>query len=65
MFENCKTLKNGAGRGCLKCAEEQEQLAEWLKELKQLKKDQMTAQLMLLPMPSYMYFRNWIYELFA
>ena len=40
---NCKTLKNGAGRGCLKCAEEQEQLAEWLKELKQLKKDQIAG----------------------
>ena len=31
---HCKTLKNGKDKGCLKCAEEHHQLAEWLKELK-------------------------------
>ena len=34
---DCKTLKNGKNKGCLKCAEEHRQLAEWLKELKQLR----------------------------
>lgn len=31
---DCRCLGNGKGKGCLKCAQEQEQLAEWLKELK-------------------------------
>lgn len=31
---DCRELKHGKDRGCLKCAEEHEQLAEWLKELK-------------------------------
>ena len=31
---DCKTLKNGKNKGCLKCAEEHRQLAEWLRELK-------------------------------
>ena len=34
---NCKTLKNGKNKGCLKYAEEHRQLAEWLKELKELR----------------------------
>ena len=35
--KDCKTLKNGKNKGCIKCAEEHRQLAEWLKELKELK----------------------------
>lgn len=35
--KDCKTLKNGKNKGCQKCAEEHKQLAEWLKELKQLR----------------------------
>lgn len=31
--KDCKTLKNGKNKGCRKCAEEHQQLAEWLKEL--------------------------------
>ena len=31
---DCRELKHGKDRGCIKCAEEHEQLAEWLKELK-------------------------------
>lgn len=34
---DCKTLENGKNKGCLKCAEEHRQLAEWLKELKELR----------------------------
>ena len=34
---DCKTLENGKNKGCLKSAEEHKQLAEWLKELKQLR----------------------------
>ena len=34
---NCKVLKNGKDKGCLKCAEEYKQFAEWFIELKQLK----------------------------
>ena len=32
--DDCKTLENGKNKGCLKCAEEHRQLAEWLRELK-------------------------------
>ena len=35
---DCTSLSKGTGKGCLKCAEEHQQLAGWLKELKQLKK---------------------------
>lgn len=35
--KDCKTLKNGKNRGCLKCAEEHKQLAKWLKELQELR----------------------------
>lgn len=38
--DDCKTLENGKNKGCLKCAEEHRQLAEWLKELKQLREQQ-------------------------
>ena len=31
---NCRALKHGKGKGCLKCAQEHRQLARWLKELK-------------------------------
>ena len=31
---DCRCLKNGAGKGCLKCAAEHRQLVEWLRELK-------------------------------
>lgn len=32
--QDCRCLENGEGNGCLKCAAEHRQLAEWLKELK-------------------------------
>ena len=32
---DCKCLEHGKNRGCLKCAAEHRQLAEWLKELKE------------------------------
>lgn len=32
--QDCRCLENGEGKGCLKCATEYRQLAEWLKELK-------------------------------
>lgn len=32
--KDCASLKNGKNKGCIKCAKEHEQLAEWLKELK-------------------------------
>lgn len=32
----CASLKDGKGKGCIKCAEEHEQLAEWLKDYKRL-----------------------------
>ena len=35
--KDCIALKNGKNKGCLKCAEEHLQLAEWLKELKRLR----------------------------
>lgn len=34
--KDCKTLANGKGKGCLKCAAEHQQLAEWLKDYKRL-----------------------------
>jgi hypothetical protein len=37
--KNCGILGNdGEGRGCLKCAEEHEQLAKWLKQLQDVEK---------------------------
>ena len=33
--QDCRCLENGSGKGCLKCASEHRQLAEWLKELKE------------------------------
>lgn len=38
--KDCKVLKNGENKGCIKGAKEYKQLAEWLKELKQLKEQQ-------------------------
>lgn len=35
--KDCASLKNGKNRGCIKCAKEHEQLAEWLKQLKAIK----------------------------
>ena len=35
--KDCASLENGKNKGCLRCAEEHEQLAEWLKELKAIK----------------------------
>lgn len=32
--QDCRCLKNGSGKGCLKRASEYRQLAEWLRELK-------------------------------
>lgn len=37
---NCSALKNGKDKGCLKCAEEHRQLAEWLKDYKRLKQEE-------------------------
>lgn len=33
-LSDCRCMKNGKEKGCLKCAEEHSQLAEWLRELK-------------------------------
>jgi hypothetical protein len=33
--KDCMSLKNGKDMGCVKCATEHRQLAEWLKELKE------------------------------
>lgn len=30
--QDCRCLKNGEGKGCLRCAADYRQLAEWLKE---------------------------------
>lgn len=35
--QDCRCLENGSGKGCLKCASEHRQLAEWLRELKAYK----------------------------
>ena len=32
--KDCKCLKNGVDKGCVKCAQKHRQLASWLKELK-------------------------------
>jgi hypothetical protein len=32
--QDCRWLENEESKGCLKCADEHRQLAEWLKELK-------------------------------
>ena len=37
--KDCKTLKNGKNKGCRKCAEEHQQLAEWLKDYQQVLKE--------------------------
>ena len=37
---DCTTLKNGKNKGCLKCAKEHRQLAEWLKDYKRLLEQQ-------------------------
>ena len=37
---HCNALKNGKDRGCLKCAEDHRQLAEWLKELKMYRENE-------------------------
>ena len=34
--KDCRTLENGKNKGCLKCAKEHRQIAEWLKDYKQL-----------------------------
>ena len=36
--QDCRCLENGEGKGCLKCAEEHRQLAEWLSELQERRK---------------------------
>ena len=41
--KDCRVLKNGKNKGCQKCAEEHRQLAGWLKELKQLRKQSKTG----------------------
>ena len=41
----CKCLKNKHD-GCIKCAEEHEQLAEWLEELKALREEKSEFQIM-------------------
>ena len=41
----CKCLKNKHD-GCIKCAEEHEQLAEWLEELKALREEKSDFQIM-------------------
>ena len=33
--QDCRCLKNGKDKGCLRCAAEHRQLAKWLKELKE------------------------------
>lgn len=38
--KDCRVLKNGKNKGCQKCAAEHRQLARWLKELKQLRKQE-------------------------
>lgn len=38
--KDCRTLKNGKNKGCQKCAAEHRQLANWLKELKQLREQE-------------------------
>jgi len=35
--QDCRCLKNGEGKGCLRCAAEYRQLADWLKILKSAK----------------------------
>lgn len=37
--KDCRTLKNGKNKGCRKCAEEHQQLAEWLKDYQQILKE--------------------------
>ena len=41
--KDCRVLKNGKNKGCKKCAAEHRQLAGWLKELKQLRKQTKTG----------------------
>ena len=36
--DNCMSLKNGKDMGCTKCAADHRQLAEWLTELKEARK---------------------------
>ena len=43
---DCRELKHGKDRGCLKCAEEHEQLAEWLTQLKRIKEAYKTGEVM-------------------
>lgn len=38
--DNCMSLKNGKDMGCTKCAADHRQLAEWLRELKDLRAEQ-------------------------
>lgn len=35
--QDCRCLENGSGKGCLKCAAEHRQLAEWLRKLQKIK----------------------------
>ena len=37
--KNCMSLKNGKDMGCTKCAADHRQLAEWLRELKDLREE--------------------------
>lgn len=36
--QDCRCLENGEGKGCLRCAAEHRQLAEWLRELQERRK---------------------------
>ena len=36
--QDCRCLENGEGKGCLKCAADHRQLAEWLRELQKRRK---------------------------
>ena len=38
---DCTSLKNGKDKGCLKCAKEHLQMAEWLKDYKRLSEQQL------------------------
>lgn len=37
--QDCRRLENGEGKGCLKCAAEHRQLAKWLRELQERRKE--------------------------
>lgn len=43
---DCRELKHGKDKGCIKCAEDHEQLAEWLTQLKRIKEAYKTGEVM-------------------